>query len=287
MRQAFLCGKDRFSGRDFGHRRAWLERRLAFVASVFSIDLLAYAIMHNHYHVVVRIDNESVATWTDEQVIKSWGKLFRLPDGDVEPAKIALWRQRLCDLGWFMRCLNEPLARIANKEDGCKGRFWEGRYQLQALLDERALLRCMAYVDLNPIRATIANDPESSLHTSIRARIQGNDQHLMPFSSSKLITSPLPISRHEYLALVDFTGRELQFGKRGRIPPGLPSIMQRLGLEPAEWLAEVTHFGQWYFRAVGPLHKFDAYCQYLGQRWLRGRRRCGALSGAGGLRCLT
>ena len=53
------------------------------------------------------------------------------------------WHERLYDIGWFMRGVNETIARMANEEENCKGRFWEGRYKSQALLDETAVLSCM------------------------------------------------------------------------------------------------------------------------------------------------
>ena len=61
-----------------------------------------------------------------------------------------------------MKVLNENIAKQANKEDKCTGHFWESRYKSQALLDEQAVLSCMTYVDLNPIRAAMAPTPEQS-----------------------------------------------------------------------------------------------------------------------------
>jgi len=139
----------------------------------------AYAIMSNHFHIVVRIDRQRALGWSLQEVLERWTRLFcgpalvtrylsqeRAQMSDAEIAKVAelgeSYRSRLHDLSWLMRTLNEHVARKANAEDGVKGRFWEGRFKSQALLDEKALLAAMAYVDLNPVRAGIAETAETS-----------------------------------------------------------------------------------------------------------------------------
>lgn len=188
VRRAYLCGEDSVTGQSFEHRRGWIENRIRKLASVFAIDVAAYAVMSNHYHLVVRIDEERTRVWSDEEVLQRWTQLFNGPlfvqrylsdqreeMHDSELDRVGQWaelyRQRLCDLSWMMRVLNESIARMANAEDNCTGHFWEGRFKSQALLDEQALLTAMAYVDLNPIRAGIATTPESSNHTSVKNRI--------------------------------------------------------------------------------------------------------------------
>ncbi|WP_235902075.1 transposase [Alcanivorax sediminis] len=182
VRRAFLCGKDHYSGQDYEHRRQWVVDRLSVLAEVFAIDLCAYAVMSNHYHLVLRINQQKALSWSDREEAERWMQLFSGPlivkrwlKGEAEDAEslkaeeiVFQWRERLYDMGWFMKCLNEYLARRANEEDCCKGRFWESRYKCQALLDEKAVLQCMAYVDLNPVRADMAGSPITRLSSSVQ-----------------------------------------------------------------------------------------------------------------------
>jgi putative transposase len=274
VRRAFLCGNDHYSGKNFDHRRQWIENRLIHLSKVFAIDLLAYAVMSNHYHVVIRINTEKVSNWSDTDVVERWGRIYSLPDGEVPQEHIAVWRSRLADISWYMRCINENLARRANREDRCKGRFWEGRFKSQALLDETALIKCMAYVDLNPIRANIAPTPELSEYTSIRSRIAGTTGHLLPFMPrSDTRQRSIPMCYEDYLLLVDETGRALRPDKRGAIPANMAPILARLGLEPTDWVREMRYYGRWYYRAVGSLHSLQEYGEHLGQKWLKGSGR--------------
>ena len=178
---------------------------------------------------------------------------------------IGLWRERLMDLSWLMRRLNEFVSRQANYEDNCTGRFWEGRFKSQALLDEKALAACLAYVDLNPVRACMSNTPEESEFTSIKQRAEKaktaysanhpNQQvkSLMPFAGNPKHDMPfgLPFKLSDYLELVELTGRVIREDKRGRIPNKLPPILQRLNIEPDRWLKLTTSFESIFKDLVG------------------------------------
>ena len=182
VRRAWLCGLDPYSGKNFDHRREWVRDRAKSLVSFFAVEVLAYAVMSNHSHFVLWVRPSVAAGWSAEEVARRWLSLFgKRVDGPTDkeiaqaaanPKRIALWRGRLGDVSWFMRCLNEWLARKANAEDECKGRFWEGRFRCQLLEDAGAVLACMAYVDLNPVRAKAAGSLEESRLTSIHDRIR-------------------------------------------------------------------------------------------------------------------
>ncbi len=186
VRRAFLAGKDAVTGKTYEYRRDWIRKRMELLASVFGLDVLTYAVMSNHLHIMLRTRPDVVKTWNDEEIARRWLRLFpgrRLEDFLGDPTKqdiasaignakkIAEWRKRLSDISWFMRALAEPIARKANKEDKCTGRFWEGRFKAQKIVDEAGLLACAMYVDLNPVRAAIAKSPEQSKFTSAYDRI--------------------------------------------------------------------------------------------------------------------
>ena len=181
VRRAWLCGRDPYNGRDYEHRRDWVRERVRELAGVFAVEVCAYAIMSNHSHLVLWCRPSAAETWGPEEVARRWLRLFGR-GGAAEKARqeaelaadarrVAVCRGRLGSVSWFMRCLNERIARRANAEDGCTGRFWEGRFKCQLLEDEGAVLACMAYVDLNPVRAKLADTLEASTFTSVHDRL--------------------------------------------------------------------------------------------------------------------
>jgi len=286
VRRAFLCGTDPVSGFDFSHRRGWILKRLKRLSAVFAIDLCAYAVMSNHYHVVVHIDRQQALSWSDSEVVRRWLELFsgpplaqRFREGDnLSAAELAViaqwaqtWRARLHNLSWFMRCLNEAIARLANHEDHCTGRFWEGRFKSQALLDERALLACMAYVDLNPIRAGLAQTPERSEFTSIKKRIdQPEENGLRRFSGNVEENDCLPFAFEDYLQVVDWSGRALASGKKGCIPANAPPILTRLGMQDSALLSYLQHRPNRFLTALGPVDRLRAMAQSVGRKFVKG-----------------
>jgi len=284
VRRAFLCGSDPLTGRSFAHRKQWIENRILELATIFAVAVHAYAVMSNHFHLVVAIDPSTTRKWSDEEVARRWLMLSRHAATSeslmncrvaalaAQPERLETLRERLGNLSWFMRYLNETIARRANREDDCTGRFWEGRFVCQALLDDSAVLGAMVYVDLNPVRARIAATPEGSPHTSVRRRARvrkAHSQQLQPVASS--IRSQLPfMMADQYLTLVDWTGRSLHAGKTGSIPNDVAPILQRLNMCSRQWLVQVPATESRYWRAIGTTDAMIERANGAGLKWLQG-----------------
>ncbi|WDE02141.1 transposase [Thalassomonas actiniarum] len=302
IRRAFLCGDDEYTNKNYEHRRQWMVDRIRFLTSVFAIEVAAYAVMSNHYHLVVYVNEQEANSWSDEEVCRRWLQLYankplveRWLSGEAKTSAekaaaleiIEKWRGRLSDISWLMRSLNEYIARKANKEDNCQGRFWEGRFKSQALLDEKALLACMAYVDLNPIRAKMASTVQKSEYTSAyeRAHDKASKQDnpsTLPFKVKPLLgfignehqDQPYGIvfSLVDYFELVEATGKAIREDKRGYIDENAYPLLQQLGFSGDDWIDLAQHFGKKYHRAVGSLAELSLYAQHMGKKWIAGQR---------------
>ncbi len=303
VRRSFLCGDDPYTQRNYDHRRQWLVDRIKHLSSIFSINIAAYAIMSNHYHLVLQVDKVTADVLTMDEVIERWYRLYSghpivddyLANRNMNAVRLArveeyvqCWRERLYDISWFMKCLNEHISREANKEDNCTGKFWEGRFKSQALLDETALLSCMAYVDLNPIRAGIASSIMGSNFTSIQERLKqfkshqrqqakpNTDYHIPSQPRALLPFSPvtnnnaIPLNYSDYFELVDWSGRHIDPKKTGFIDDSEPAILQTLGIDSDDWQLAVRDFRRQYGSFAGSEMQLRNYAHRHGRSWCKG-----------------
>jgi REP element-mobilizing transposase RayT len=311
VRRAYLCGDDPVTGRNFDHRKQWLVTRIKQLSAQFSVDVCAYAVMSNHYHLVLHVDQSAAQSWTAEEVISRWTGLFPRNAALVETLiknrssraaekqlllRVELWRERLTDISWFMRCINETVARNANREDECSGRFWEGRFKSQALLDEKALVTCMAYVDLNPVRAGVTGTLETSDFTSVQERLieQAKKVRKRSYGQHRLLTNEatkhlvghqpgarqaklmdlaglrkpsdnvVPISAKSYLSLLEVTAQALLLGysnqtEAKRLLDAHSKTLMEFEVSSDTWLTSVRDFHKHYAIAAGSAVSLQQY----------------------------
>ncbi len=261
----------------------------------FAIDIVSFAVMSNHFHVILRNRPDLVKAYSDEEVIRRWWMicpLHRRADGSPteidqmyltsqlkDRDRLEELRGRLSSISWLLRLWTYKLARRANLESGTRGHFWEGRFNSRRLEDELALLVCMGYVELNPLRARMCASLECSEYTSVYLRIQAmsgesvneadgahgdvyfadawlaplhlpQDDRLGPCAvpcggpraSDKGV---LPLALDEYLDLLNWTANCLTEDTRMEVVPDvLEPVWERLGFVDHNWLETVKDFDE-------------------------------------------
>jgi len=191
VRRCFLWGVDPVSGKDFSYRQGIVVRRLRLLSQYFALEVLGYAVLSNHFHLVVRNRPDRVASWSDRQVAWRWLMICpakRHPDESpvepteaqlavllADPEKLQELRRRLSNPSWLMGRACQYIARRCNREDQHAGRFFEERFKMKRLLDEAAVLACLAYVDLNPLRAGATDRLDGEAEVSIAERMRQLD----------------------------------------------------------------------------------------------------------------
>lgn len=227
VRRAFLCGFDRLTRRNYSHRKRWLIDRMKRLAHCFAVEIFGYAVMANHFHIVLRYDPKACDAWTPEEVARRWVKATEpMAKGSrsarrqaerrerllEDPEALARARRTLGSLSYFMKHLKQPIARRANLEDDCTGHFFEQRFYSGALLSEKAVLAAMVYVDLNPIRAGKVREMVECRDSSIGERLREHseealDEYLAPVASgpdegNSAVSPPVNTTLRAYFELV-------------------------------------------------------------------------------------
>jgi len=291
VRGARLCGSE------CEHRKEWLENRVEELAGIFAMSIGSFAVLDSHFHLVLRLDGkETVDKWSDKEVAERWGRIYPPRGKNRKPIPVSEewikercaddeWitrmRGRMANLGWFMKCLKEPLSRMANRQDGCRGAFWESRYKSIAVLDDMALLATCVYSDLNVFAAGLCDLPENSPHTSLKVRMEnclnrkraaGLDSALTLVGRGEVVSDeraaeleeglwlcPLSsavenrfgakgmlegLSLAHYLELVESTSRLAREGKN-RLSETAPTLLERLGTTVETWEKTISRlFGR-------------------------------------------
>ena len=173
-------------------RRRTLAERLVLLVRFFAIDVLEWALLTNHFHLVASTHPDLASLWSDREVATRWRTLspdyawrtrnkvdHSLPAQPEEiaaatanPALIARWRRNFADLSFFHKFLKQRLARIINLEDDVTGHCWEGRFKSIVATDEEAIVAHMVYVALNPVRAGMAEALDGYEFCSMAERIE-------------------------------------------------------------------------------------------------------------------
>ncbi|MBU2880513.1 transposase [Psychrosphaera sp. B3R10] len=279
VRRAYLCGLDPVSGRNYEHRRSWVQNKLLELPNSFAIDVYAFAVMNNHTHSVLYVNHQKAQNWCAQEVLSRWHRLFKgtiltqrytknagrgMSEAELRMVEdtVEVYRSRLMDISWFMRSLNEFVARKANKEDNCTGRFWEGRFKSQALLDEQAVLCCMVYVDLNPHRVGIASSIKTSHYTSIKLRENANRSGSiitkLQYLTEKNI-SGLAISESSYIQLVSDRIHDFSSEKSSETSSMANVIRDK-------WYSSTTYFEDLFHGAVGNTESLTRFCKCFGSK---------------------
>lgn len=289
VRRAYLCGDDQFTGKSYEHRREVIRNRLAELAQIFAIEVIGYAVMNNHYHILIKNRPDIAAEWSIDEVAKRWLSLFpprsherkeflkerryldAIKDGTE---RIELFRTRLSSISWFNRCTNEFLACVANTEDNCTGRFWEGRFKCQRVEDVKAALACATYVDLNPVRAGKADSAAKSDYTSIQERLGGQPQN------SRMVYVPMPLvgigilthgmlTETDYHLLVELSAQIVVPGKAYRTDQ-IEKILDRVGISLEAWCLLVSKLSKLFPRIIGSVEKIKERAKVARKMWFHG-----------------
>ena len=167
MSRACLDGLP-FGPKEKDHLLAVIKR----FAAIYFCDVLGFCLMGNHFHLLLRMQPETLIP--DKAVAERYQQLFKghpVPN----PKRIAVFRRKWTSLSFMIQEIKQTFSRYYNRQHGRRGYLWDGRFKSVIVQDGRTLVNCLAYIDLNPIRAGIAKRPEDYRWCSLGYHAQGRN----------------------------------------------------------------------------------------------------------------
>jgi REP element-mobilizing transposase RayT len=142
-------------------------------SGLYFVKILGVCIMGNHFHLLVKMLPEY--KFSDEEIIKRYLNFY----GDERifaDGLIPSLRLKLSNLSEFMREIKVGFARFYNRRHNRRGYFWGDRFKSVIVENGETLINCLAYIDLNPLRAGLVKRPEEYRWNSLGYHIQTNNQ---------------------------------------------------------------------------------------------------------------
>jgi REP element-mobilizing transposase RayT len=291
----------------YDYRKMWILDKMIFLANIFYVGTISYALMDNHMHIVLETKYQIADKAPDEDIAFRWLYLHpmrKIKEGESpaptrkeinefisDKKRVKIHREKLRDISCYMQELNQSIARRANKEDNVSGRFWQGRFKCINLAQPGSLLKCVMYVELNPVRAKMVDSPELSEFTSCYKRAKAEqareklenkpnnkklqeeaklDSWLSPIFNTKKKRGILEMTFKEYLELLDWTGRQIADGKRGAIPTHLKPILERLKLKSDDWIDSFKSFRKDFHTVAASEEKMREIAEKVDVCWFHG-----------------
>ena len=259
----------------------WFENRVFQLANIFAIDIYSYAILNEHYHLIVGLNPQITDSWSDLQVAQKWLRIipeqsvkekknshqkFRLQAILSAPRLIKKYRKRLGNINWLLRKINEPLIKLINDEYKQESAFFEFRTKSHQLFDETELLMNMVYLDLSKTDKALSNSPEEKRETIVDA------------TRKRLADRPLSINRTDYALLVKWTQDTLWNNRRNAPPATIQQILLKLNFSVEDWIQPVMLQIEHYLPPVSYLDNIKTRTTHFRQQCLKGvksiRRFC-------------
>jgi len=142
-------------------------------SKLFFVEVFGFCILDNHFHLLIQMFPEH--NFEDEEIRKRC-KAHYGEDFEVFDEQIAAYRSKLSSLANYMKEIKQAFSRNYNQRHNRRGTLWGERFKSVMVENGETLINCLAYIDLNPLRAGLVERPEQYRWNSLGYHVQTNNR---------------------------------------------------------------------------------------------------------------